>query len=319
MAMTPFRSALVAADFSNRSRDAFRVAVSLAEEARTRLHVLHVVEHAPVVEQAVALGEGGAVIPLPAAGTAHHDALKERLREAYVPGRPVDIEYLVRDGAAAEQILAAAAELGADLIVVGSHGRTGLSRVLAGSVSEAVLRRATCPVLALHAAPERPPASDEPRVILHPTDFSDRSADAFRVARALARDHGARLFLFYAVPVEYPVEGGLYIPADPRTYLEPLAALKEQADGPDMKHPVETRCVKGNPADEIVRLAEEIGSDLIVMGTHGRTGLSRLLMGSVAEAVLRRAACPTLIVKAPAIEPAAAAPGPGGPPPVMVP
>jgi nucleotide-binding universal stress UspA family protein len=72
---------------------------------------------------------------------------------------------------------------------------------------------------------------------------------------------------------------------------------RKRLEGPDLKYPAETRLVQGDAADEVLRVAEELGCGLIVMGTHGRTGLGRLLMGSVVEFVMPRAACPVLVVK----------------------
>jgi nucleotide-binding universal stress UspA family protein len=298
--MPSFRTILVAADFSGRSQEAFRVACALAEETKTRVFVLHAVEKIPVAEQPVAFGEMGVPFPLPADGSARHAAILDRLREAYTPNRPIDVEVRVRDGTAHEEILRTAGEVGADLIVLGTQGRTGLRRLLAGSVAEAVLRRATCPVLALHAPEDHPPTVGPIRVILHATDFSGHSRTSLRIARALARDHGARLLLLHVEATEGVV---LAPPLDPRSYLEPLIEMQAKTEGPDLKHPVEVRCERGDPATEILRVAEECRSDLIVLGSHGRTALGRLLMGSVAEAVLRRATCPTLIIKSSAPRP----------------
>jgi nucleotide-binding universal stress UspA family protein len=287
--MSSFRTILVGADFSAQSTEAFRVACGLAEPAKTRLIVLH------VVELPVAFGEMGMPMPLPEVDPAEREALKARLRQAYAPDRPIDVEYRVGDGVPVEEVLRAADESGADLLALGTHGRTGLGRLLAGSVAEAILRRAHCPVLALHAREGARPEADAVRLILHPTDFSDRAEAALVVARALARDHGARLVLLHVEPIE--VLEGAMVPVDPRAYLEPMAELRAKVEGPDLKHPPESRCEQGDPANEIVRVAADLGCDLIVLGTHGRGGLGRLLMGSVAEEVLRRATCPTLIVK----------------------
>src|SRR5262249_10330761 len=124
--------------------------------------------------------------------------------------------------------------------------------------------------------------------ILHPTDFSDRSAFAFRLACALARDYGARLVLLHVAhpPVVVYGEGG--VPPPPDDYLEQLDAELHQLRVPDPGVPVEYRLKEGDAVTEILGVAEERSADLIVMGTHGRTGLSRLLMGSVAEQVVRK-------------------------------
>lgn len=143
--MPLFRTVLIAADFSDSSREAFRLACSLAGADKTRLIVLHVVEP-PIVS-----GELDFPVPLAGGDRAHHEVLRERLRGAYVPDRPLEVEYILRDGSPAESILHAAEELGCDLVVLGTHGRTGLKRLLMGSVAEAVLRKARCPVLTLRS------------------------------------------------------------------------------------------------------------------------------------------------------------------------
>jgi nucleotide-binding universal stress UspA family protein len=136
------------------------------------------------------------------------------------------------------------------------------------------------------------------RTILHPTDFSDNADCAFSLAGALARDYGARLIVLY-VATPPPVVGyaeGIRIP-DPRESHEllrqELHRLRAADPGVEMEH----RLVEGDGAAEILRTAKETHCDLIVLGTHGRTGLTRLLMGSVAEQVVRRAECPVVTVR----------------------
>jgi nucleotide-binding universal stress UspA family protein len=295
--MPRFRTILVAADFSGRSAEAFRVACELAHEQQTRLFVLHVVEPEPVTQKSVYFGQLTEPFLAIERGPGYDAALKDRLRDAYAPGRPVEVEYLVRDGVPAEAVLEVASQVGADLIVMGTHGRTGLRRLLAGSVAEAVLRRAPCPVLAL-SAPEPPLAGGRTPTILHPTDLSDGAQAALEVARDLARDRGARLVLLHVLPVA--VVHCRIVPLEPdvpavRAALEGMAW---QASGPDLKYPVEVRLTQGGAAAGILRVIRETGCSLIVMGTHGRSGLGRLLMGSVAEAVVRGAPCPVLTVRA---------------------
>jgi nucleotide-binding universal stress UspA family protein len=140
--------------------------------------------------------------------------------------------------------------------------------------------------------------------ILFPTDLSDRSRAAFPLAAALARDHRASLTLVHVreVPALPFAEFGAVPPADLPTRDEVLAKL-EAFEPPDEAINVEHVVADGSPAEEIVRVARERHSDLIVMGTHGRTGLSRLLLGSVAEEVMRRAPCPVLTLKEPVAVP----------------
>ena len=132
--------------------------------------------------------------------------------------------------------------------------------------------------------------------ILYPTDFSPYSNQAYFHAVALAEKHNATLTIMYVyAPAfgtrEVHTEGG----EDRRYWREQL----EQIRPVDSRIPVQHVFVEGDPATEIVRYATEGGMDLIVMGTHGRTGLERLLMGSVAEKVMREAPCSVLVVKLP--------------------
>lgn len=141
------------------------------------------------------------------------------------------------------------------------------------------------------------------RHILHPTDFSETSAHAFRVAAALAHDYGARLTVAHVAPPpplmiagEIPV---VPVPIDTTEYLRDLthqlAAIQSGHKDVGLEH----KLVEGDPAREVLALVDTLEADLIVMGTHGRTGLARLLMGSVAEQISRKAAVPVLLIKDP--------------------
>lgn len=140
------------------------------------------------------------------------------------------------------------------------------------------------------------------RTILCPTDFSDHSEDAFQVACALARDCEARLIVLHVLYAVKPPGaddaelGGSPWPEDYQDSLrEKLARLRSPYPAVRLEHHLR----EGGAAEEILRMADEYRCDLIVMGTYGRTGLDRILMGSVAEEVLRRARCPILAVKSP--------------------
>ena len=136
------------------------------------------------------------------------------------------------------------------------------------------------------------------RRILHPTDFSERSEHAFRLACALARDHNAPLLVLH-VSSPYVIYGEGVLVEPPPDHTRELRAQLEQVRPYDPRVVLEHRLVEGDPATEIIRATREAGCDLIVLGTHGRTGLRRLLMGSVAEEVVRKAHCPVLTVKTP--------------------
>jgi nucleotide-binding universal stress UspA family protein len=137
------------------------------------------------------------------------------------------------------------------------------------------------------------------KTILHPTDYSPPAENAFHMACSLARDHGGRVIILHVVvpPVVGP-GGGLLTPP-PGGDWEALERQLRQVQPPDPKVPVEHRLERGDPAAEILRVAEERNCDLIVLGSHGRSGLARLLMGNVADKVVRKAHCPVLVVKTP--------------------
>jgi nucleotide-binding universal stress UspA family protein len=150
------------------------------------------------------------------------------------------------------------------------------------------------------------------RTILCPTDLSEESVPALRCAHGLARDYRARVIALHVYPP--PLNGAEAVERRRTDDLEEvlLAELcRHTAALSDV--PVEHRLVEGDPAETILQFADEEGCDLIVLGTHGRTGVRRALMGSVAEAVSRRAACPVVTVRA-GLRPALADPQPSARP-----
>ncbi len=137
------------------------------------------------------------------------------------------------------------------------------------------------------------------QTILCATDFSDGTTAALRAARGLARDHGSRLVVLYVAPNLFLPEGGMVAPLDLDADRAALEQVRGRLDGPDLKEPVVTLLAQGDPADEILHAADQVAADLVVVGSHGRGAIGRLLMGSVAEQVLRRSNRPVLIAKAP--------------------
>jgi nucleotide-binding universal stress UspA family protein len=137
------------------------------------------------------------------------------------------------------------------------------------------------------------------QTILHPTDFSEHSKPAFQLACALARDYHARLIVLHVAELPTAVGGAdmlvLPLEIDWSGLHKQLEQLEPIVPGVKM----ERRLVQGEAVESILQLAQEEGVDIIVVGTHGRTGVARLLMGSVAEMVLRRAHCPVVTVKDP--------------------
>lgn len=135
--------------------------------------------------------------------------------------------------------------------------------------------------------------------ILFPTDFSHSGDAALTFATSLARDMGAKLVIVHVEEPPAAYGGGELYYGLPEPAHDELRRMLHEVVPSDPAVPYEHRLVTGDPATAIVNLAEMEGADLIVMGTHGRTGFSRLLMGSVAELVVRRAHCPVLTYKAP--------------------
>jgi nucleotide-binding universal stress UspA family protein len=133
--------------------------------------------------------------------------------------------------------------------------------------------------------------------ILFPTDFSHCGDAALKMATSLARDAGATLLIVHVEEPPVAYGGGEMYYGVPEPASEDLRRMLEAVVPTDLSVPREYRLITGDPSTAIARLAEEEHVDLIVMGTHGRTGLTRLLMGSVAEAVVRRAPCPVLTYK----------------------
>lgn len=214
---------------------------------------------------------------IPASLSDYLEAMRAQLGEDIAMGR-------VRRGKAAAEILEESA--GFDMVVMASHGRRGLDRLLLGGVTTKVVRGCPKPVLVV-AGPE----SREPRLdtILVAIDGSECAMRAFESAKNLARAVGAVLVLYQAVKMSWS-SGDPDTPMDAiQTQLETLA---QSCEG------VETR-VRVYPTDSapyIVERAEELKADLIVMGSHGRKGLQHLLMGSVAEHVVHHARCPVMVV-----------------------
>ncbi len=210
-------------------------------------------------------------------------------------GRVVSI--LVDDGDAASTIVRVAEQVRDPLLVMASHMRTGLSRLVLGSTALRVVSFVECPALIVgQRVPEPPTASVEVSRLLVPLDGSVLAEQALDVVAAtgLRGVHCTLLYVLEPDARDHVVERGL----DPRTYLEGIAAsLRERSFS------VETVIRQGRPASAIVAAAEEYRADLIAMMTHGRSGLRAVLMGSTAEQVLHAATRPVLLAR-PRSEPA---------------
>ena len=219
------------------------------------------------------------------------DALVERAAD-----EGVEAEGTVRTGFPHEEVLEAASDIGADLVVMSSHGRSGVERFLSGSVTERVVRLSEVPVLTVHAG-GTDAAYDR---VLVPTDGSDTAARATEVGVGVAREFGAAVDVLSVVET---VGVGFDVRSEQHREERQGAARRIVDDAVERARAAgveaEGSVAFGTPHREILAFAEEAGTDLVVMGTHGRTGLDRYLLGSVAERTLRLAHVPVLTVPLP--------------------
>jgi nucleotide-binding universal stress UspA family protein len=213
----------------------------------------------------------------------------------------VRVETEVRVGPAVAAIVECAGENRAvELIIMATHGQTGLRHLLVGSTAEAVLHAAPVPVMLLHP-PTDPAAQPDPapgyRRILVPLDGSPIGEQAVAAARSLALACSAQLVLMGVVPNPHPATdwgSGVW---DPKGRIHAyLSYLRTDLEIGGLR--AETVVGYGNPAIEILRVARQQEVDLIVMATHGRSGLSRLVLGSVAAQVVQNSSQPVLLVRA---------------------
>jgi nucleotide-binding universal stress UspA family protein len=225
---------------------------------------------------------------------------------AGVAGPPPKVRSRVVEGSPAARIVDVAAEEGADLIVVGTHGRTGLDRVFLGSVADRVLRTARCPVVTVGALPAgTTPAAGVGR-ILYATDFSPVARAAWPWVLALAGASGAAVDLLHVAAQPVPDRH-----LSPETLGQMATLLKEQAEleaerflqdagrtwpGRLPRERVTVLVGHGVIGEQVSRTAQQRRADLIVMGTQGWTGLLRWMLGSVAQHVIQTAPCPVLTV-----------------------
>jgi nucleotide-binding universal stress UspA family protein len=217
-------------------------------------------------------------------------------------GTSVATQFEIGEGDAASEILDRAAAMPSDLIVMGTHGRSGFERLVLGSVTEKVIRKATCPVLTVPRPMEDVAPAAVTR-ILCAIDFSDASLRALEYALSLMQDTGAHLTLVHVVEVS-PAPGvgadleeralGAYVAAAAHARAERLQRMIPENLTPHRC--VETVVAIGSAHREILRIAAERASNVIVLGAHG-FGVTHLLFGSAAHHIVRQAHCPVLTVR----------------------
>lgn len=292
--MLEIRRILWPTDFSEGAGRAFPYAAALASWHEAELHVLNV-------------KEDGSAEPtgMESSFPVSQDTLTRLLNAEGEPPQHVDLETLTvvqeqsEEESPPETIVAYAEEHEVDLVVAGTHGRRGLQRLLIGSVAEEVLRTAPCPVLTVRGEEDVAPAWAV-RNILVPIDFSDASLEALRHAKELALTYGAQITLLHAVEeVVYPSAYGV----EPANLPGPQVINRVEKNLADLARTevgyehVVVQANVGYAPSTILDYAEGNEMDLIVIATHGRTGLERMLLGSVAERVVRRAPAPVFVVK----------------------
>ena len=288
---------IVGVDLSVPSEQAVDRAAALAQLHKARLLLVHgQADDAPLdhpdnamLEQ---LGEVSAAVRA-------EEAKRLGDRVAQLASRGLDVELASRTGAPGEVVAQIAAERHAELIVVGTHGHTGISRFLLGSVATAVLRHAPCDVLVSRG-------TSGPSPFLRPlvaTDFSPTATRALRNAADLTAP-GAAIEVVHAWQLPAGSWGATLLGQArfPWSTVRDavLSGAKAQADKlvaghTELGHPLHVELVQGPPASVITHAAEKGGHDLIAIGTHGLKGFRRLLLGSVAESVIRHAPCSVLV------------------------
>jgi nucleotide-binding universal stress UspA family protein len=279
---------LVAIDFSPSARVALRSTQALARAAGGSLALLHVLEPLPPRYRRLIQSFG-----TPNVEELRRDAARKALlREiSRLRGRGGSLESFLREGKPWQEILKAAREWRADVICLGNSGRSRLDRLLLGSTAENVVRRSDVPVLVTRARP----LGKADRIFL-PVDFDEGSESAIRFA-AEQLPRKSRLEALFVLPPPSPFDPyQTLLDGDEKTIGRDLRAfLREQGGGRARARVV----LWGGPADEILRAARRARADLIVIATHGRRGIPRVLLGSVAEKVVRYADRPVLVLPPP--------------------
>jgi len=293
--MLQLQKILVPRDFSSSSVKAMEYALDIATRTGAEVHLLFAdVLHGDI--STIVSGRGTA-----------NEFLKKRLLEGTQETQnSTDIKFIsavVRDVAAGPAIVAYAEDNDIDLIVMGTHGRRGVRRLLLGSTAEEVVRTAPCPVFTIRQ-PESPVAGLEGvSSILVPIDFSKHAKTALHHAKELASLYHSRLDLIHVI--EEKMHPTFYntgvmsvydlVPDIEEKTIEELKTFFRETEGPIGDVAFHVR--HGHAAHEIAEYARDADTDMLVMSTHGMTGLEHALLGSVAEKVVRWSPVPVFTVK----------------------
>jgi nucleotide-binding universal stress UspA family protein len=301
--MVDIRRILCPIDASETSHRALEHAITLAGWYGSRLTTLYV-NSAPYLPQPPILFAEGAHPILTAEPVGRDDAdpfVDARLAKARAAG--IDCEAVIESSHnPAGRILHCADALPADMIVLGTHGRSGFERLMIGSVAEKVLRKARCPVLTVP-----PPAVKATRLpfkrLLCPVDFSAPSLAAVQFALSIAKESDAHVTLLHVI--EWPEDDDGFANAafnnpEYRGELEERITERLNAlvsDDERIWCDPATSVIYGRAYERIIETAEQGGTDLIVMGVHGRNAVDLALFGSTTNQTVRRAPCPVLTLR----------------------
>jgi nucleotide-binding universal stress UspA family protein len=302
--MVEFKRILCPVDLSELSVRTLAYAGAVAKWYDAHLTALHVVPaFVPVdIQTGVPVEPVSMVYLYPVARDEVLDQLSQTVAAA---GLTVDTVTLTTEaGDASSTVVDQALAMRADLLVMGTHGRSGFDRFFLGSVTEKVLRKAPCPVMTVPPhAPAAPSAEIALRTILCPIDFSSAALEAFGFALDLARRSDASVILLSAIEFlaeEEPHESAHFNVPEFRAYLleDARQRLESLVSGePRLNRGVRTVVVAGRAHHEILRIAADESADLIVMGAQGRGGVALALFGSTTQQVVRGASCAVLTVR----------------------
>lgn len=284
---------LVPVDFSEYSDRAVDFALTLAEKLNAAITLFHViVMFSEDVDEARRLKEYEQVV------RAREKWIQERLKAHRMEAdeRGIAVKSEVRRGfSPADEILEFLAEKDFDLVVMGTHGRTGIKHLIHGSVTERVVRLSPVPVLTVHHAQHE----FNPKHILVPIDFSRHSLKAVDYAALLAQQFQAQVTFLHVIeemihPAFYAAHMESLFQLDPQLKTRALERLQSFVNRSDLN--AQYMVLEGKPYKEILEFANQHNVDLIVMATRGLTGLDYILLGSTAERVVRLAQCAVLTV-----------------------
>jgi len=296
-----FKNILYPTDLSDESRRALTYAAAFARWYAAQLTVLHVV---PTFDP-IAVGPGALNGPAQMVLPMSREEIREQLRRVIDAAglSSLGVRVSAQGGDPARIIVDQALETAADLVVMGTHGRSGFERLLVGSVAEKVVHKAPCPVLLVppHLTAGMPPDVTF-KHILCAMDFSPAALQALGFALDLARQADGVVTVLHAVEwlaEEDPRENAHYNVPEYRRYLVKDAQERVRtlvAEESRDWSAIEERVVAGRAYREVLKAAAESGTDLIVMGAQGRGGLGLTLFGSTTQQVVRAATCPVLTV-----------------------